>query len=405
MAPFGLTPLDAVLAAVACVALLGLAASLLTRRRGAGEADGVRALAAAMARDGAALRIAVEARLGELGQRNADAVSALGETMTRRLHASVEDGMRSSFARVTEQFASVQNAIGDMQATASRLADLRRLFGNVRARGAWGERQLKALLDDVLPAGSYEQNCRLRDGSGENVEFAIRMPVAAGAPRKLLAIDAKFPTDAYERLLAADEEGDADAARLARRALEAAIRAEARRIGAKYVVPPATVDYAILYLPTDGLYVEVSRLSGLVDEVGRNERVLVMGPALLPGLLRSIQLGYVTLALGEKAEAIGQLLAATRGEVDRLDAALERLARNARATIGSIDEARRRTRAIARRLADQVGGATPPDRGGDPAPRWGDDPAPRWGDDPAPGSGEAGPAEPPDIGPAAAPRG
>ena len=263
--------------------------------------------------------------------------------------------MRSSFARVTEQFAAVQTALGDVQATAGRLADLRRLFGNVRARGAWGERQLKALLDDVLPAGAYETNCRLRpDASGENVEFAIRMPTNDGAVR-LLAIDAKFPTEAYERLVAADEAGDVEAARGARRALEAAIRVEARRIGSKYVVPPATVDFAILYLPTDGLYVEVSRLSGLVDEVGRLHRVLVMGPAILPGLLRSIQLGHLTLALGEKAEQVRRLLDSTRADIEKLDMTLERVARGMETTQSALGEARRRLRGLGRRLADGFG--------------------------------------------------
>ena len=265
--------------------------------------------------------------------------------------------MRSSFARVTEQFAAVQTALGDVQATAGRLADLRRLFGNVRARGAWGERQLKALLDDILPAGAYETNCRLRpEASAEHVEFAIRMPSGDGAVR-LLAIDAKFPTEAYERLVAADEAGDVEAARLARRALEAAIRAESRRIGSKYIVPPATVDFAILYLPTDGLYVEVSRLPGLVDEVGRLYRVLIMGPAILPGLLRSIQLGHLTLALGEKAETVRRLLDATRADLERLDAVLERIARGAEVTQSAVAEARRRTRVLGRRLAGELGTA------------------------------------------------
>ena len=320
------------------------------RRRRVAEQDRLHALLAGRAAGDADLRVALEARLGELAAASAAGIAELGEILTRRVHASVEDNMRASFSRVTEQFASVQAALGDVQATAGRLADLRRLFGNVRARGAWGERALKALLDDVLPAGAYETDCRLRpDEGGEVVEFAVRMPTGDGSVR-LLPIDAKFPTEAYERLLAADERGDADAARLARRALEGAIRAEARRIGTKYVQPPATVDFAVMYLPTDGLYVEVSRLSGLLDAVGREHRVLVMGPAILPGLLRSIQLGYVTLALGAKAEAVARLLDETRAGMGRLDETLERLARSTEATQAAIAEARRRTRAIGRTL-------------------------------------------------------
>ncbi len=343
---------DGLAAIAACLSVVSiiLLMLLLARSRSPVAGDRLARLGTELAREGAELRVAVETRLAELGRGNAEQIASLGEALTQRLHVSVEGQMQSSFARVTEQFAAVQKVMGDVQATASGLADLRRLFGNVRARGAWGEGQLRALLDDVLPAGAYEANCRLRDDSTDVVEFAIRMPVATGS--RLLAIDAKFPTAAYDRLLAADEAGDAEAARAARRALEAAVRLEARRISGKYIVPPATVEYAVLYLPTDGLYVEVSRLPGLLDEIGRVQRVVVMGPAILPGLLRSIHLGYVTLALGERTEAIGRLLDGTRSEMVRLDAALEKLSRHAHQMTGAIDEARRRTRVLGRKLGE-----------------------------------------------------
>ena len=346
--PFGLNPgIEIVLAAG-----LGALATLLALRLFPFRLERPDRIEAGLARDGAELRLTVESRLAELAERNAAQIGHLGDHLSRRLNDAVGDQMQSNFARIGQQFAAVQAAVGELRSSAAAIADLRRLFSSVRARGAWGESQLRALLDDVLPAGLYETDCRLREGSAETVEFAVRMP-SPGTPRPLLAIDAKFPTDAYDRLLSAEEEGDAVAARLARRALEATLRTEAKRIAGKYIVPPATVDYAILYLPTDGLYVEASRLPGLLDELGRVQRVLVMGPSILPGLLRSIQLGAMTLALSERAETIGRLLGATRHDMSRLDETLDKLARHASATAGAVEDVRRRTRTIARRLESE----------------------------------------------------
>ena len=351
------------MAVAACGALAGIVLTLLlSRLRPARADDRLDRLAADLARDGAELRLTVESRLAALTEDSAARFGGLHDSLSHRLHASMGEQMHANFTRIHDQFAAVQTAVGTLQSSAASITDLKRLFSSVRARGAWGERQLRALLDDVLPAGAYETDCRLRPGSTETVEFAVRMP-ASGLPaerRPLLAIDAKFPTEAYDRLLAADEAGDPAAARLARRALDAALRTEARRIASKYILPPATVDYAILYLPTDGLYVEASRLPGLLDELGRVHRIMVMGPAILPGLLRSIHLGAVTLALGERAETIARLLGATRHEIGRLDESLEKLQRHAAATVGAVDDARRRTAAVVRTLAaasDEAGAA------------------------------------------------
>ncbi len=335
-----------------CAAAAGaLVAIVFLRLRPARADDRLEHLAADLARESAELRLTVAASL-------AAGFGGLQDDLSRRLHASMGEQMHSNFARIHDQFAAVQTAVGTLQSSAASIIDLKRLFSSVRARGAWGEAQLRALLDDVLPAGAYETDCRLREGSTETVEFAVRMP-ASGLPqarRPLLAIDAKFPTEAYDRLLAADEAGDAAAARLARRALDAALRTEAKRIASKYILPPVTVDYAILYLPTDGLYVEASRLPGLLDELGRVQRVLVMGPAILPGLLRSIHLGALTLALGERAESVARLLGATRHDLGRLDETLERLSRHAAAATAAIDDARRRTGVITRSLATATDG-------------------------------------------------
>jgi DNA recombination protein RmuC len=181
------------------------------------------------------------------------------------------------------------------------------------------------------------------------VEFAVIMPMR-GDNRPVLPIDSKFPVEDYERLLAASEAGDIEAERAATRMLERRLRDEARKIASKYIAPPVTVEFAILYLPTDALYAEAARIPGLIDDIGRECRVLLMGPTLFPALLRTIHLGFVTLALEHKADQIRDLLGATRTEMLKMDEVLERLAKQAGTFSATIDKARVRTRAVGRKL-------------------------------------------------------
>jgi DNA recombination protein RmuC len=261
----------------------------------------------------------------------------------------VEKQMNESFNRVIDQFTAVQKAMGDVQAVTAQIGDIKRLFSNVKTRGGWGETQVRAMLDDILPPGEYETNCKVRADSNDAVEFAVRMPMK-GADRPLLPIDAKFPVEDYERLLAASDAGDAEAERAASRMLERRMRDEARKIATKYINPPVTVEFAVLYLPTDALYAEVARIPGLIDEIGRECRVLVMGPSLFPALLRTIHLGFITLALEQKADQIRDLLGATRTEMLKMDEVLERLGKQAGTFSNTIEAARRRTRAVGRKL-------------------------------------------------------
>lgn len=317
-----------------------------------------------IAREQGEARVAMAQGLRQMAERSAAGLTAIQGAVNEQLHAAIERQMQTSFQRVLEQFAAVQKAMGEVASMTAQIGDLKRLFSNVKTRGGWGEAQLRAILDDVLPAGAYLANVKLDPAGAELVEFAVRMPVR-GASRPLLAIDAKFPTEAYERLLDAVERVDQEAERAARRALEAVVRLEARKIAAKYILPPVTVEFAVLYLPTDGLYAEVARIPGLIDELGRVSRVMLMGPSLIPALLRTIHLGYVTLALEEKTEAISHLLGATRQEMIRMDQVLERLGRNASAMSNTIDEARRRTRVVAKRLrgVDDPDGDAPEEHG------------------------------------------
>ena len=340
---------------VAVARIASEAAERMVALRGTVETD-IEQVRAALAHGQGELRMALSGDM--LRQSEATRASLEGKVaeiqrmVNEQLHAAVEKQMNDSFARVIDQFAAVQKAMGDVQAVTAQIGDIKRLFSNVKTRGGWGEAQVRALLDDILPAGSYETNCRVRPDSDEAVEFAVRMPARGCAPAPLLPIDAKFPVEDYERILSASEAGDAEAERAARKGLERTVREQARRIAAKYIAPPATVEFAVKYLPTDGLYAEVARLPGATDEIGRACRVLVLGPSLFPALLRTIHLGIVSLTLEQKADQVRELLGATRTEMLRMDEILVKLLKSAGAMANTIEAARRRTRAVQRVLRE-----------------------------------------------------
>ena len=291
----------------------------------------------------------LDAKLRELREGNETKLAEIQKTVNEQLHAAVEKQMNESFNRVIDQFAAVQKAMGDVAAVTAQIGDIKRLFANVKTRGGWGETQVRAMLEDILPVGAFETNCKLRAGSDDAVEFAVRMP-GRGEDRPLLPIDAKFPVEDYERLLAASEAGDAEGERAASRRLEAAVRLQAKKIAEKYINPPVTVEFAVMYLPTDALFAEVARLPGVIDAIGRDNRVLILGPSLFPALLRTIHLGFITLALEQKADQVRSLLGATVTEMRKMDQVLERLAKNAGTMTNTIEAARRRTRAVGRAL-------------------------------------------------------
>jgi DNA recombination protein RmuC len=293
-------------------------------------------------------RLEVETKLKEMREANDKRLADIQASVNEQLGAAVEKQMTESFTRVIDQFNAIQAMMGNVQSVASQVGDLKRLFSNVKTRGGWGEAQLRQMLDDFVP-GAYESNVRVREDSSEAVEFAIRMP-GADETQPLLPIDSKFPSEDYERLLAAQEAGDAPAEALARRAIEQRVRGEAQKIATKYISAPRTTEYAILFLPTEGLYAEVARIPGLMDTVARQHRVFIAGPFLLPALLKNIQLGYVQYALSKNAEGVRDLLAATKEEMAKMDKVLEGLGRQVGTVSNSIGSARTRTRAIARKL-------------------------------------------------------
>lgn len=312
-------------------------------------AGSLAALSSTMIRDQGEARALLETKLREMSEQAALRLGAIQNAVSETLATTVEKQMTGSFQRVIDQFGQVQKAMTDVQAVTAQIGDLKRIFSNVKQRGTWGETHLRALLEDMFPQGGWEANRKLREGSDEIVEFAIVMPVR-GADRPLLALDAKFPVEDYDRLLLAAEAGDADGERAARRGLEIRLRAEARKIGEKYVVPPVTVDFAVMYLPTDGLYVEAARIPGLIESLNREHRVLVMGPSLAPALLRTILLGTLTLSIEQRAHDIQNLLGAVRSEMLKMDGALGKLASNAEKMTRSVEMVRQRTRVLDRKL-------------------------------------------------------
>jgi DNA recombination protein RmuC len=288
------------------------------------------------AQDSQAMTAALETRLG-----------AIQTSVNEKLHEAVEKQMNASFSRVLEQFAQVQQAMGEVQSAAKQVGDLKRLFSNVKTRGGWGEAQLGAMLEQVLPPGAFERNFALRDGARERVDFAIRMP---SREKLWLAVDSKFPTEDYERLLNAAEQGDIEAERAARDGIAVRVRLEAKKIREKYIFAPETVDFGVMYLPSDGLFAEVARIPGLIEDIRTREKVIILGPTLLPALLQTIHLGHITLDLEKRAGEIGTLLGATRTEMSKMDKVLENLAGNASAMANNIEKARVRTRAMSRVL-------------------------------------------------------
>ena len=291
----------------------------------------------------------LDQKLTEMREANEKRLAEIQKSVNEQLAGAVEKQMNESFARVIDQFTAVQKAMGEIQAVTGQIGDIKRLFGNVKTRGGWGETQVRALLDDILPEGGYEANVRLREDSADVVEFAVVMP-SPGAARVLLPVDAKFPVEDYARLLDAWDAADAAAEATARKALETRIRGEAKKIAEKYIIPPRTVEFGVMYLPTEGLYAEVARIPGLIDDIGRTHRVLILGPSLLPALLRTIQLGHVTLALSKNAESVRDLLAATKGEMGKMAEVLDKLGKQAGTMTRTIGEAQTRTRQIARKL-------------------------------------------------------
>lgn len=295
------------------------------------------------------LRGLVGTKLEEMRTGNEAKLEDMRKAVDEKLQSALEKQVGESFQRIAEQFAAVQQAIGQVQSVAGQVGDLKRLFSNVKARGGWGEAQAEAMLQDMLPVGAYEKNMKVREGSSEFVEFAIRIPGKEDTV-KWIPIDSKFPTEDYDRLLTANEQGHREDEIAARAGLERRIKQEAERIGSKYILAPKTVDFAILYLPSDSLFAEVARSPGLIELIRRDHKIMVMGPSLLPAFLHTVNIGYMTMAIERNATEIGETLGAVKAEWSKLLPWLDRIADRTDTLKKGIEAVQQRARAVGRKL-------------------------------------------------------
>ena len=307
------------------------------------------------------VRNTLETRLKAIQDDNAAKLEQMRATVDEKLQSTLETRLGHSFKLVSERLEAVQRGLGEMQNLATGVGDLKRVLTNVKKRGIFGEVQLGALLEDMLTAEQYASNQVTVPGSNERVEFAIRMPGQEEGEHVYLPIDAKFPVEDYQRLLDAQEATDVEAANAAGRALENRVREEAKRIHSKYVAPPHTTDFAVLYLPTEGLYAEVIRRPGLFENLQREHRVTVAGPTTLSALLNSLQMGFRTLAIAKRSSEVWKILAAVKNEFGKFGVVLEKTRKQLDTVRNSIDSAGQRSRAIERKLrgVESLSGDTP----------------------------------------------
>ena len=300
-----------------------------------------------------AIRASVEQRLDTLRTENAAKLEQMRSTVDEKLQKTLEERLGASFKQVSDRLEQVHKGLGEMQTLAIGVGDLKRVLTNVKSRGTWGEVQLGNLLADLLAPSQYAQNVATRPGSAERVEFAVRFPGRGEAGTACwLPIDAKFPLEDWQRLQEAVERADVAAVDAARRSLDAFFKAQAKTIRDKYVEPPHTTDFAILFVPTEGLFAEAVARPGLADALQRDFRVTLAGPTTLAAMLNSLQLGFRTLAIEKRSTEVWRVLGAVKTEFGRFGDLLAKTREKLDAVGKTLDDAGRKSTTIARKLRD-----------------------------------------------------
>jgi len=297
------------------------------------------------------LKLSVENRLTAIQADNSAKLEEMRRTVDEKLHATLEQRLGQSFQLVSERLEQVHRGLGEMQTLAAGVGDLKRVLTNVKTRGTWGEVQLAALLEQLLTAEQFSANVAIRPDSNERVDFAIRLP-GKGDAVVWLPIDAKFPIEDYQRLLDAQDRCDPAAVEEAAKAIEMRLKGEARSIRDKYVSPPHTTDFALLYLPIEGLYAEALRRPGLAETLQRDFRVSLAGPTTLAALLNSLQMGFRTLAIEQRSAEVWAVLGAVKTEFGKFGEALAHTKKKLDEASNSISKAETRTRQLSRRLKE-----------------------------------------------------
>ena len=298
------------------------------------------------------LRLTVERQLSALQQDNSFKLEKMRQTVEEKLEGTLERRLGASFKQVSDRLEEVHRGLGEMQSLAVGVGDLKRVMANVKTRGIWGEVQLGALLEQILSPEQFSTNVLTKKDSPGRVEFAIKMPGRDGQESGFiwLPIDAKFPLDSYHRLVEAQDRADAEACEQAIRQLETFIKQAAKDISEKYVGPPETTDFAIMYLPTEGLFAEVARRPALAEYIQREHRVVIAGPTTLAALLNSLQMGFRTLAIQQRSSQVWGILGAVKAEFGTFAAALDKVQKKLEEAGKTISSAQTRTRVISRKL-------------------------------------------------------
>jgi DNA recombination protein RmuC len=294
----------------------------------------------------------VDLRLQELQKDNAQQIERMRATVDEKLQGTLEKRLGESFKLVSERLEKVHQGLGAMQQLASDVGGLQRVLTNVKTRGGWGEVQLGALLEQLLTSEQFDRNVQTRDESGERVDYAIKLPGEGNGAAVWLPIDAKFPMEDYQRLITAQESGDLVLTDGAMKDLETQLRKSAKDICAKYINPPKTTDFALMFLPTEGLYAEAIRRVGLVEQVQRDCRVVFAGPTTLAALLNSLQMGFRTLAIQKRSSEVWNLLAGVKTEFAKFGDALSKVKDKLDQASSDMDKVAVRSRAITKKLRD-----------------------------------------------------
>ncbi len=307
------------------------------------------------------LRATISEQLNEMREANEKKLEEMRRTVDEKLQGTLEKRLNESFKVVREQLDAVHKGLGEMQNLATGVGDLKNVLTNVKVRGTWAEYQLEAILEQVLTPDQFDRNVATRKDSSERVEFAIRLPGRSDDPQDCvwLPIDSKFPQEDYLRLSEAAQSADAEAVAQSTRELLRSITQSARTIAEKYLNPPQTTDFAVLYLPTEGLYAEVLRQPGLVSQLQQDYRVVVSGPTTIAALLNSLRLGFRSLAIEQQASEVWQVLGAVKTEFGRFGDVLAKVKKQLATASNTIESTERRTRAMARTLreVEQLPGA------------------------------------------------
>src|SRR6058998_2733662 len=298
------------------------------------------------------VRSTVDLRLKELQEDNAKQIDKMRATVDEKLQGTLEKRLGESFKLVSDRLEQVHQGLGAMQQLASDVGGLQKVLTNVKMRGGWGEVQLGTLLEQLLTPEQFARNVKTREEAADHVEFAIKLPGDENGAPVWLPIDAKFPTEDYHRLIAAHEKGDASAIEEAMKSLDMQLRRSAKDICQKYINPPRTTDFALMFLPTEGLYAEAIRRVGLVEQVQRDCRVIFAGPTTLAALLNSLQMGFRTLAIQKRSSEVWNLLAGVKTEFGKFGEALSAVKDKLDQAARQVDNVAVRSRAITKKLRD-----------------------------------------------------